>query len=185
MKQAVRLILGCLLLLYPLIIYWGIKQGQIMALALVILAVMIVRFALVAGQGALLNKASVWLSSGAGILLVLLAMFSKDVEYFLFYPVLVNVAFLLVFAASIRWPPTVIERLARLQDPELDDDGINYTRRVTWIWCGFFILNGVTALVTIELGMEIWTLYNGVIAYVLMGLLFAGEFAYRKLVLRK
>jgi len=185
MKQAVRLILGCLLLLYPLVIYWGIKQGQIMTLAQVILAVMIVRFALVARQGVLLNKVSVWLSSGAGILLVLLAMLSDNADYFLFYPVVVNVAFLLVFAASIKWPPTVIERLARLQDPDLDDDGVIYTRRVTWVWCGFFILNGVTALVTIGLGMEVWTLYNGVVSYVLMGLLFTGEFAYRKLVLRK
>ena len=57
---------------------------------------------------------------------------------------------------------------------------IAYTRRVTQIWCVFFVINGSIALGTALWASEaIWSLYTGVIAYVLMGILFVGEFLFR------
>ncbi|MGJ4749149.1 hypothetical protein ACQV5M_22485, partial [Leptospira sp. SA-E8] len=100
------------------------------------------------------------------------------------YPVLVNAVLLAVFAWSLRHPPAVIERLARLAEPALPPSGVAYTRGLTRVWCGFFIVNGLLALVTALWprqagGDEIWALYNGLIAYLLMGLLFAGEWLLR------
>jgi len=67
-----------------------------------------------------------------------------------------------------------------LQDPALPDEAIPYTRKVTIIWCGFFMLNGVLALLTTLYASDrIWALYNGLISYCLMGLLFAGEWLVR------
>lgn len=101
------------------------------------------------------------------------------------YPVLVNLMMLAVFGGSLFAKQTVIERLARLQQPELPERAVRYTRRVTQVWCVFFIANGAVAALLAWLGRYgWWAVYTGVIAYVLMGILFAGEWLYRKLVLK-
>ena len=92
---------------------------------------------------------------------------------------------LAVFGGSLFAKQTVIERLARLQQPELPERAVRYTRRVTQVWCVFFIANGAVAALLAWLGRYgWWAVYTGVIAYVLMGILFAGEWLYRKLVLK-
>ena len=51
-----------------------------------------------------------------------------------------------------------------------------YTRRVTLAWCAFFVVNGaIAAWTAVYSSREAWVLYNGVIAYLAMGTLFAGE----------
>lgn len=101
------------------------------------------------------------------------------------YPVLVNLMMLVVFGGSLFAGQTVIERLARLQQPDLPEKAVRYTRRVTQVWCVFFIINGTLAALLVRLGRyDWWAVYTGVIAYVLMGMLFAGEWLYRKLVLK-
>ncbi|MDP4840293.1 MAG: AMP-binding protein, partial [Alphaproteobacteria bacterium] len=55
-----------------------------------------------------------------------------------------------------------------------------YTRNVTKVWVGFCLLNAVLSYTTVRSGnLEIWTLYNGVISYGLMGILLGGEFLFR------
>lgn len=101
------------------------------------------------------------------------------------YPVLVNLMMLAVFGGSLFAGQTVIEKLARLQQPDLPEKAVRYTRRVTQVWCVFFIINGTLAALLARLGRyDWWVVYTGVIAYVLMGMLFAGEWLYRKLVLK-
>jgi uncharacterized membrane protein len=88
-----------------------------------------------------------------------------------FYPVVVNAGLLAMFAASVFYPPTVIERLARLAEPDLPPEAVRYTRRVTQVWCGFFVLWASDV---------VWALCNGFLSYVAMGLLFAGEWLVRQ-----
>lgn len=96
------------------------------------------------------------------------------------YPVLINAMLFAVFAASLRRGPPVIERLARLRHPDLPPEGIRYTRRLTQIWAGFFVANGATAaILALWAPWGWWTAYNGGIAYVLIGLLMAGEWLLR------
>lgn len=97
------------------------------------------------------------------------------------YPVLVSAALLLVFGMSVRHPPTVIERIARLTDPQLSPQGVAYTRRVTIAWCVFFVCNGGIALATVLWGSdEVWLAYNGFVSYIAMGAMFAGEWLLRR-----
>jgi uncharacterized membrane protein len=96
------------------------------------------------------------------------------------YPAFMNAAMLLAFAQTLISPPSMIERFARLVEPDLPESGVRYTRAVTWIWVGFFIVNGAIAGYTaVYSSWETWTLYNGVVAYVAMGALFLGEFLVR------
>jgi uncharacterized membrane protein len=88
---------------------------------------------------------------------------------------------LAVFSTSLRFGPPLVERLARLQEPDLPPFAVAYTRRVTQVWCGFFVLNGSLALLTALYASDrVWMLYNGLLAYVMMGVLFAGEWLVRR-----
>jgi uncharacterized membrane protein len=96
------------------------------------------------------------------------------------YPVLMNAAMLAAFAATLIHPPSMAERIARMREPDLTPKAIAYTRGVTIVWSGFFMVNGSIALITaLWASAKIWALYNGLIAYILMGALFAGEYAVR------
>ena len=97
------------------------------------------------------------------------------------YPVVINLSLLGYFAWTLIYPPTAIERIARIREPELPGYAVDYTRRVTGIWCGFFFLNGSIALyTTFWSSLAVWTVYNGVVAYTLMGCLFGGEYLVRR-----
>ncbi|OYT86248.1 MAG: hypothetical protein CFE50_02515 [Pseudomonas sp. PGPPP4] len=101
------------------------------------------------------------------------------------YPVLLSLFLLAVFGLSLLRGQPLIERLARLREPELPPRAVRYTRRVTQVWCLFFLFNALTAAgLALWAPLAWWTLYTGVIAYGLMGLLFAGEWLVRQRVRR-
>jgi uncharacterized membrane protein len=103
-----------------------------------------------------------------------------DARWLRAYPVLVNGAMLAVFASSLRRGMPIVERFARLRHPDLPPHAVAYTRRVTQVWAGFFACNGlVSAALSLWAPWHWWTLYNGMISYVLIGLLMAGEWLVR------
>jgi uncharacterized membrane protein len=123
-----------------------------------------------------------------GILVALLglaALAGRSSVSLQYYPVLINLLFFILFAASLKQKETLIERLARRFEPDLPESGVRYTRRVTQAWCLFFVINGAIAWWSIGAGETIWALYNGVIAYFLMGLMFAGEWLIRRRVKKR
>ena len=96
------------------------------------------------------------------------------------YPAAVSAFFLARFSYSLVHPPTAIEKIARITDPQLSAAGVIYTRKVTLLWCAFFVLNIAASLyTTLFASMEAWALYNGLISYLLIGSLLAGEYCYR------
>ncbi|HTB34184.1 MAG TPA: AMP-binding protein, partial [bacterium] len=102
------------------------------------------------------------------------------------YPICVNLALLASFGWSLWRPPTVVERLARLSDPQLPAHALPYIRKVTAVWCVFFALNAAVSLATALWASEkAWALYNGGVAYGLMGLLFSAEWVLRQRVKRR
>ena len=129
------------------------------------------------------NQAARWWV-GCTMLLVLVAVWANVIFPLKLYPVIVNATLLGVFFYSLIVPPTAIERIARKRDRFLPAQAIGYTRRVTQVWCVFFALNGAIALYTaLYESSALWSLYNGLLAYVLIGLLFAGEYCVRRRVI--
>jgi uncharacterized membrane protein len=127
------------------------------------------------------DKAWLWVGAVTTVLAVGSVLSGQAGQMLKLYPVIVNAGFLAVFAASVFYPPTVIERFARLAEPRLSSEGVRYTRSVTLVWCVFFVFNGAIALATaLWASDEAWTLYNGCLAYVAMGLLFAAEWLVRR-----
>lgn len=168
------------LLAYPLAVYYGLSRGGLGFVAGVLAVLFLLR--IVAGSQTRLRelKYIAWLSGGAGITLALLGSVFKQEGWFTFYPVIVNALMLALFSASLLQKQTLVERLARLQEPELPDSGVRYTRTVTKVWCGFFVVNGGIALATCFMPLATWTLYNGLVSYLLAGSLFAGEWIVRR-----
>ncbi|MGJ8648586.1 MAG: hypothetical protein ACSHXJ_16990 [Marinomonas colpomeniae] len=112
--------------------------------------------------------------------MLVIAYFWGNQQGLKFYPVLVNAAMLLLFASSFYSEQSIIERMARIKEPNLSETGIRYTRKVTMVWCTFFTLNGFIALFTaLWASDETWLFYNGFLAYVLIGILVTTEWIIR------
>ena len=163
-----------LTLAYPFAVAFGLGRVAPHWFALALVGLALLRAA-VSGQ-------AMWWAAAAGA--VLLAAFSVAGQGWLplkLYPVLVNAVLLLVFGASLWQGPPLVERLARLREPELPPEGVVYTRRVTQAWCLFFTVNGSLAAATAcWASTATWTLYNGFIAYLLIGAMFGGEWWLRR-----
>ena len=108
---------------------------------------------------------------------------SDDPEYFKLYPILVSAFLQVQFAWSLYHPPSIVEQFARLarRGKELPEHACRYCRNVTKVWVGFFSLNIIlSALTAISGSWELWSLYNGCISYILIGLLMGGEWLIRR-----
>lgn len=161
-------------MLYPLAIWFGEGRVEPRYLALLLLLAAAARL-----PAMKVSAAARW-SACAALVLAAGAVWANALMPLKLYPVLVNAALLIAFGYSLAAPPSMVERMARLTDPNLPPAAVAYTRTVTQVWCGFFVINGSIALGTaLWASQAVWSLYNGVIAYVLMGLLFAGEYLVR------
>ncbi|WP_197092461.1 COG4648 family protein [Stutzerimonas frequens] len=161
-------------LAYPFAVYFGIEHLSPRVFAALLGALWLARL--------LSSARAVSRATAVIALLFCLALALLDDDVLLrWYPVLINAAMLALFAGSLFVGMPVIERLARLQEPDLAEAGVRYTRQVTKVWVGFFVINGtIAAALTLWAPLAWWTLYNGLIAYLLMGLLFAGEWLVRQ-----
>ncbi len=162
-------------LLYPLLIWLAHGKIEPRWLALLLLAAAATRLSVLK-----INRPARWSVLGV-LLLAALAIWQNAMLPLKLYPLLVNLGLLAAFSYSLWVGPSMVERFARMTEPDLPPVAIAYTRRVTQVWCGFFVVNGAIALITaLWMSEAAWSLYTGVISYGLMGLLFAGEFLYRR-----
>ena len=161
-------------LLYPLAIWLGEGQVEPRLLAGILLLAALTRL-----PALKVSKMARWWLGGA-LLLAAFAVWANAMLPLKLYPVLVSAVALAVFGYTLFSPPSMVERIARLREPDLPPRIVDYTRRVTQVWCGFFMINGAIALSTaLWASPAVWLVYNGVISYLLMGLLFGGEFITR------
>lgn len=169
--KLLRTALVVISLLYPLAVYVGLQHFDARSLVLLLVAVAGLR---VLSDANAAHHQWLWVPL-FGVLVFWILISNSDTGLKL-YPVLLSLSFLIMFAWSLRHPPSMVERMARLREPNLPPAAIPYTATVTKVWCLFFILNGGLSLATaLWASTELWLLYNGLIAYLLMGLLFGGE----------
>ena len=186
MALLLKIAVAVVVLLYPIAIYFGLQQFEPKYLALSLAALVVLRASITKSPIIKAVKGLWAIILVAGLSVAAFSFFSNSDLGLKLYPVIISLGFLVVFAYSLSQPPTIIERLARLQEPDLPPAGVAYTRKVTQVWCVFFVFNILVALYTVIFSStEVWTLYNGLISYLLMGTLFLGEMLYRKCVVQK
>ncbi|MDG9926705.1 MULTISPECIES: hypothetical protein [Pseudomonas] len=176
-------LLGLLLvlagLLYPFAVYYGMEHLSPRLFAALLGGLWLARA--LSQQS---RPGSRWMAGAALAFCALLGV-AGEPALLRWYPVLLNLMLLALFGLSLIYGPPLVERLARLREPELPAHAVRYTRRVTGIWAGFFLVNAlVVVALTLWAPLAWWTLYTGLIAYALMGLLFAGEWLVRQQVRR-
>tara|TARA_R100000005_G_scaffold88808_1_gene58971 strand:+ start:4589 stop:5170 length:582 start_codon:yes stop_codon:yes gene_type:complete len=178
------LLLVLISLAYPFVVYFGLMRFSPLVVGLALVAFLLLRIALQRGRriGGR-SEAGLYLFILGAVLLLLLLDELLAVKA---YPVLISLSFAALFGFSLISPPPIIERIARAMEGELDDHAIRYTRRVTEAWVVFFLLNAAVSLWTaFYASLEIWTLYNGFVSYLLIGLMFGGEYLLRQYVKRR
>lgn len=170
---------GACLAAYPVLVYFCIGRVDPGVLAAVVAVVALIRMAVV-------RNALVGAAAAMAVLVAACSWQGMGWVPVKFYAVGVNLILFALFAGSLVFPPTMVEKIARVREPDLPPEAVLYTRRVTQVWAGFFVLNGWAALVTALWASDrVWMLYNGFVAYCLMFIIAVGEWLVRQQVRRR
>ena len=166
-------------LAYPTIMYFSINVFSPRALALGVgLAVV---------MGAALQRRT---PHGARLLIPMLGIVGlcllntvwHHARLFLYIPMLISLSLFCSFGYSLLQPPSMVELFVRgmVAIEVFSSEQTRYFQQVTLAWVIFLALNGATSAWTACCAtMATWTLYNGLISYVAMGILFMAELFYR------
>lgn len=173
-RTLARVAIAALSILYPPILWWTLTHvsARVTGLFVMGLVLPVLAFRL---RGA--SPETRWAVLRTPIILAVLfgaSAVTDDPRFVLALPIVINLVLLATFASSLRGVP-MIERFARMVEPELGPGQVAHCRRWTQRWCVFFVANALVAAATLAVSHFAWALYNGAIAYGLMGTLFAGE----------
>lgn len=204
MKQFLKALFYVIAAVYPILVFTllVVFKVETKILSLCIIALAATFFLSATGSKKTSNKKSAldWkpLLSSVLFLAAGLFCFFTGKEFFLrLYSVVINIMLLIVFGSTLFLKPNIIFRFATLADKSIAGSSYEnqvrlYCKKVTIVWCCFFILNGTVATLTTfadklfgldqEQARRVWAVYNGGISYALMGTLFLVEFIIRKLV---
>ncbi|HET7922453.1 MAG TPA: hypothetical protein VFM15_06830 [Gammaproteobacteria bacterium] len=188
MRIAVKLLIACALVVYPIAIYFAddwFTPSQFIAGLLLLLAIRLVVITWIKPEHLMRNLALTALFLIAAVA-VILWLPGIALDWLRLYPTLFNLVAFLAFFISLFSGMPLAERMARLVHPDLPSQAVAYTRRVTQVWCAVLLSNTFATLYTaLATSFETWTLYNGVITYLLFGAVFVGEFLVRTHLKRK
>lgn len=165
---------------WPLLVWVSFAHPHIRWLLPLLALIFALRILTLWGQKSVMGQTAMVLAL-AGAMLCAASLALRDLHLLLWYPVAVNAVLLVLFGGSLLTAMPLVERLARLREPALPLRAVIYVRRVTQVWCVFFIINGGIALATCLAGsLHWWTLWNGMLSYLMMGSLMAGEWWVRR-----
>jgi uncharacterized membrane protein len=180
LRRAGRLawpILALAYLAYPFAVHWLLAAGRPrIALALAAVALGGLCWSMADAHWrwlALLTIALASLAAGA--------LHADELVLFL-PPVAINLGLALFFASSLsRGREPLISWFARVERGALTPDLKVYTRCLTWIWVGFFLAMAAASAVLAVTGPRMaWAWFTAVGNYLCVGMLFVGEYVYRR-----
>lgn len=204
MKKALKAIVVAAAALYPVIVFTLLTALRFPVRILSLFMMVAGAAVFLTGTGGLISRTagqkSDWrplLSSALFLTAAAVCFITNKAVFLKLYSVAVNAAMLSVFAGSFFFKPVIIFRFATLADKSIkgapyENQVYAYCRKVTLVWCVFFVINGSIAAFTAlhnfgneALGNKIWAAYNGGISYFLIAALFAAELLVRKRVDKK
>lgn len=197
-----RVLLAIALLAYPFVVYFFLDRLGPLALAGFFALVTTTRLVLAKH----ISRNLILLGVAAIVALCLATLWLQNAIAIKLYPVALSSVGALWCAYTLWTPPSAIERLlnivsqsraglpAQMRDRiPFDAQGLSpslvqrvYMRRLTAVWLVFFLGNGLASAITALLeSTATWALYNGLISYLIAGVLLVGEFFYRPYYQRK
>ncbi|MDR3304131.1 MAG: hypothetical protein LBS86_06930 [Treponema sp.] len=194
-KKPIKLFLGVIAVLYPLLVFFSLV---VFKLPVRYLSVLIIVFAtiyfLVTGWHYKGGKHSVLTYITPVILLCIgvVCTVTKSRLVLKMYPALADFAYLMICATSLFIPPPIVFYFVDIIDKTIKEafrrEQFEQKCRVaTIIWCVFFVIDGLIAVITTFFIADevVWGIYNGAITYVGMALIFAGEYIVLKRAAKK
>jgi len=162
---------------YPMVVYLGLTRVGTRSAAVLLLVLSLLSTLWQSYR----QRAFAW-RSALLIPLSTCALWLDDQRYMLAMPVLINLALFTTFFGSLYSALPICERFARLQVTDLSPAERRYCRSITKLWSGFFVVNGGIAAGLAAWGaLSLWTVYTGLISYLLIGLVAGTEYTVRKL----
>jgi uncharacterized membrane protein len=165
----------CLFLAYPYLVYRGMESGMV-GLAPAVFAGIYLFQAFTATKLKVRTYKIL-----IAIVLLLGAYYIQSITAKVL-PVLIQLMLLYFFGRTLLKGkgPSLIESFVRLEFPEFPPGISEYCRQLTVLWTGFFAFNAITCVLLAIWGSDFWwTLYNGIVIYLMIGLLVTGEYIYR------
>ena len=172
-----KIIAALVFLLYPLLVYFCISHGIAWGVIGII------------GLYVIYQSIHSWLEKHFKAMLAWLAIFgfmligsnlSKEITIKIF-PVFANLGFMGIFAMTLWQGPPLIERFARITFPDTPEKIVRYCRLLTKIWVAFFAIQAVITLLLAYFATNaVWAIYTGVVSYILIFALLAGEYIFRR-----
>jgi uncharacterized membrane protein len=182
LKQLVAVVLGIGVVAYPVAVYAGLTRTGPRTAALLLLLLFVPAAGLRVARLKSEKLTTLALLPLVTVSLLFVSALLDRGGYILAVPAVMNLLLLVTFGSTLRYGPPMIERFARLKEPDLSDEKVRWCRAWTLVWCAFFVVNGSTAALLAGFApLEVWTAYTGLVAYALMGLLFAVEWTLRRL----
>lgn len=178
MRQFIKgFLMTCLFLAYPYLVYRGIETGLVW-IAPAIFAAIFLRQSLMSQ-----NVRIKWVKASIAIVLLLGSYYMQTMTAKVL-PILIQLLLMSFFGRTLlkNNQPSFVERFVRLQFPEFPEAITVYCRQLTMVWTGFFAMNVIIITVLAVWGAEYWwSFYNGVVIYLLMGLIIIIEYIYRRI----
>jgi len=171
------LLLAAVLVVYPLLMFFMLDEFGVRPLAVLLAALLLTRVLPIVQSS---RKNAIALA----LLIVVFAAvlyLSRSEKLLMAYPAVISLIMLGAFAVTLFHPPSIIERFSRKMGVSVPPQAIPYMRVLTMFWCGFFLLNAcVAALLAWQGDVTRWALYNGLVSYLIIGLLIVAELVFRQ-----
>jgi uncharacterized membrane protein len=178
--------LPLMLLSYPLLSHWFIRQNE-PQYAVYLLGVWVGVFAL----GSILRRGKLQTTAVIALLLAMMLMLLpgwQGLNLLQLMPVLMNLllAVLLAFSLGKGQQPLITRLASVMRGGDMPVRVARYTRQVTLVWSLFFAAMAIVALMlTMFATLESWSLFVNFLTYVFIAVLVVGEFVFRRWYLGK
>lgn len=188
-RTAAGVLVAGVLMVYPVAIYFGdryLRPADMLAGLLILLALRALIHARLSRRHRRLDIAAiVLLTAGAVACVAWLPHF--PMRWLKLYPALFDAVVFAAFFGSLFTQRPLVERFARaIQHGELPLPAIAYTRAVTRAWSAVMAIITLVAIYTaLWTSTQVWSLFNGVLVYSILGLVFAVEYTLRRHLQRK
>ena len=169
------IIVTCLFLAYPYLIYRGIESGMVWLAPAIFSGIYLL-------QSFAARNVKVKIYKGLISIALLLGAYYLQTITAKVMPVLIQLMLMYFFGRTLLKDkgPSLIESFVRLEFPEFQPGISEYCRQLTLMWTGFFAFNATLCVALASWGTHFWwMLYNGVIIYLMIGVLVTGEYIYR------
>ena len=181
MKTVLNIISALFILASPWVLYWTLSQHRVGFAAIMLICWVIVRTIPVLLSAKREQRLAALQLPAIALTFASLGWVLNNGTWLLVMPSATQGTFGLAFLRSLAGTP-LIEHFARMVKPELSVPELANCRSWTRIW-GFYLL--VLAAIGLALArwatLATWTVYVGILSYVLVGVLFAVEYVIRKI----